>query len=162
METFKINDNIEIACEWKKTRNGFKHEAALLIKGSEVERVKVCYLNRTWEQYTYQTAIHKLLEKSTALTAQDKEKIKSYLDGKDGYSGAGVNRDMAGLKTIGMVAKIGEIFCAGDKKATNDWKARMLKAGLENKGLQMPEDWNELSEDEKEKRLNGAIAQLKN
>jgi hypothetical protein len=33
----------------------------------------------------------------------------------------------------------------------------MLKAGLSNKGLIMPEDWNELSEDEKEKRLNKVI-----
>ena len=63
------------------------------------------------------------------------------------------------LKTIAMVAKMGEIF-GTNQKEKNDWKARMLKAGLENKGLIMPDDWNTLSEDEKEKRLNRAIEQL--
>lgn len=63
------------------------------------------------------------------------------------------------LKTIAMVAKLGEVL-TDNQKASNDWKARMLKAGLENRGLIMPEDWAELSEDEKERRLNGAIAEL--
>jgi len=63
------------------------------------------------------------------------------------------------LKNIAMVAKMGEIF-GTNQKEKNDWKARMLKAGLENKGLIMSEDWNTLSEDEKEKRLNRAIEQL--
>ena len=55
-----------------------------------------------------------------------------------------------------MVAKLGNILTNNQKEA-NDWKTRMLKAGLENKGLIMPENWNELSEDEKEKRLNNVI-----
>jgi len=63
------------------------------------------------------------------------------------------------LKTIAMVAKMGEIF-GTNQKEKNDWKVRMIKAGLENKGLIMPEDWNTLSENEKEKRLNRAIEQL--
>jgi hypothetical protein len=33
---------------------------------------KVCYLNRTWEQYTYQTVIHRLIEKSEWLTDEEK------------------------------------------------------------------------------------------
>jgi hypothetical protein len=37
----------------------------------------------------------------------------------------------------------------------------MLKAGLDGSGLIMPKDWDSLSEDEKEARLNGAISQLK-
>jgi hypothetical protein len=37
----------------------------------------------------------------------------------------------------------------------------MIKAGLGNKGLEMPEDWDSLSEDEKEKRLNNVIAHMK-
>lgn len=63
------------------------------------------------------------------------------------------------LRTTATVAMMGSIFC-DNKKEANDWKARMLKAGLENKGLIMPEDWDTLSEDEKEKRLNGAIDEL--
>jgi len=63
------------------------------------------------------------------------------------------------LKTIKMVMTMGNIF-GKDQKEKNDWKARMLKAGLENKGLIMPNDWNQLPEPEKEKRLNKVIANL--
>jgi len=42
----------------------------------------------------------------------------------------------------------------------NNWKARMLKAGLSNQGLIIPEDWDTLSEDDKEARLNKVITQL--
>ena len=60
------------------------------------------------------------------------------------------------LKTIGLIASLGEMF--GDsQKQKNDWKKKMLVAGLENKGLSFPEDWETLSEKEKEKRLNGVI-----
>lgn len=60
------------------------------------------------------------------------------------------------LKTVGMIASLGDIFCK-DKKEGNDWKARMLKAGLSNKGLVMPDDWDVLSEEEKEIRLDNVI-----
>lgn len=64
------------------------------------------------------------------------------------------------LKSTAMVALFGNILC-NTQKEKNDWKARMLKAGLGNRGLMMPDDWNTLSEDEKERRLNGAINQIK-
>lgn len=63
------------------------------------------------------------------------------------------------LKSVAMVAKLGEIFC-DTPKDQNDWKARMLKAGLSNRGLSMPENWDSLSETEKAKRLDGAIAAI--
>jgi hypothetical protein len=65
-----------------------------------------------------------------------------------------------GLKTVAMVAALGDIF-GRDKKESNDWKARMLKAGIPEGALHMPEDWDTLDEEEKERRLNGAIAALK-
>lgn len=64
------------------------------------------------------------------------------------------------LKTIGLVALMGDIFHAGDRKAGNDWKARMLKAGLEGRGLIMPDNWETLSEEDKQARLDGAINEL--
>lgn len=60
------------------------------------------------------------------------------------------------LNTVGLIAKMGEIF-TDSKKEANDWKKRMINAGLGNKGLTMPEDWDELTEEEKESRLNNAI-----
>lgn len=66
------------------------------------------------------------------------------------------------MKMVGTIAQLGEIFATSsdnteeqNKKATNDWKSRMLKAGLS--GLSMPEDWDTLSEEEKERRLDGVI-----
>jgi len=66
---------------------------------------------------------------------------------------------LAHLKTVATVALLGDIF-GSNPKERNDWKARMLKAGLEGRGLIMPDDWDTLSEDEKTRRLDGAIAQL--
>ena len=66
---------------------------------------------------------------------------------------------LAHLKTVALVASLGEVFGANQVQR-NDWKTRMLKAGLEGRGLIMPEDWDTLSEDEKTRRLNGAISQL--
>ena len=66
---------------------------------------------------------------------------------------------MRDLKTVAFVATLGNIF-GKTLKEKNDWKARMLGVGLENKGLIMPDDWDTLSEAEKERRLDGAINQL--
>lgn len=77
-------------------------------------------------------------------------------DQKDEKNDGGIDR----LKTVGIVALMGDIFHKGDCKAGNDWKARMLKAGLEGRGLIMPDDWETLSEEEKQSRLDGAINEL--
>ena len=117
MKTFRIGKNHEIACEYKKTRNGFKHEAVLLVNGSKEERVKCNYLNRTWEQYTYQSVIHKLLERSRILTKEEKDTARQYLDGTDGYNGAGCKRDMEGFASVAMVAALGNVFGKTQKEA---------------------------------------------
>lgn len=63
------------------------------------------------------------------------------------------------LKSVAMVAAFGAILCP-DKKSKNDWQARMLEAGLGNRGLTMPADWDSLSEDEKERRLEKVLGVL--
>lgn len=60
------------------------------------------------------------------------------------------------IKTTSLIASLGDLF-GNNQKDSNDWKARMLKAGLEPRGLIMPEDWESLTEEEKEKRLNLVI-----
>ena len=149
MKEFKIDEENNAICEWKKTRNGFKHEAILLRNGEEIERAKACYLNRTWESYEYQSVLLKLLRKAS----YSDEQIKIVDDRNQGKEHEKVDK-MFG--TISMVAAIGEVFCE-TKKDKNDWKLRMIKAGLENKGLTIPADWDSLSEDEKESRLNKII-----
>ena len=154
MKTFQINNEAVIVCDWKKTRTAFKHEATLLVKGQEVDKTKICYLNRTWEAYEFESVIKKLLDKTQYLNEAER---KAFLDKCAGRAHEEV-KSMFGA--IGAVALMGEIFHAGDQKAQNDWKARMLKAGLQNKGLIMPDDWETLDENTKQARLDGAIAQL--
>lgn len=63
------------------------------------------------------------------------------------------------LKSVAMVAKLGALLCPSQKEQ-NDWKVRMMQAGLDNRGLNMPENWDQLGEDEKTKRLNGALSAI--
>ena len=63
------------------------------------------------------------------------------------------------FNTIGMVAGLGDLY-GKTKKEKNEWKLRMIKAGLGNRGFQVPDDWDTLSEDEKEKRLDNVIKVL--
>lgn len=153
MNYFRINNELSAVCEWKKTRSAFKHEAVLKRNGYIVDKKKICYLNRTWERYEFESVLYKLAE-SAELTSEEKElfneKIKNEFREED-------EKELAKkFGTIGAIAKMGELFSDSKAKA-NDWKARMIKAGL---NLEMPEDWEELSEEEKESRLNKVINQL--
>ena len=153
MESFRINNELEAVCEYKKTRVAFKHEATLLRNGREVLTVKICYQNRTWERYTYESVLYELLEKSKQLiSGEDIVQFKTAILN-------GGEHDSSMLKSVAMVAALGDVFGKTPKEA-NDWKARMLKAGLGGLGLSMPDDWDSLTEAEKERRLNGAIEQL--
>lgn len=85
-QIFKVNDHIEIVCEWVNTRYGFRHDARLFINGREHgNKAKCCYYNRTWEKFEYETVIHLLLEKTDALTEPEKEQFKTELNNKYGY-----------------------------------------------------------------------------
>ena len=153
MENFKINKSTEIVCERAKTRTAFKHTATLLVNGVEQDSTKICYCNRTWERFEFESVISQLLNKTKLLTDRKKQ---NFLNRISGETKKEINSN---FKTIASVAKMSEIFCP-DKKSKNDWKKRMLKAGLESKGLIMPDDWEDLSEDEKEAKLDGVIKML--
>jgi len=149
MKQFKINNEYDAICEWKKTRNGFKHEATLLSNGVEVDSAKQCYLNRTWESFEYQTVLRKLLNKVKIFSDEEKD---SFLKKGERQESERVN---SMFNTVKMVASIGEIM-TDNKKDSNDWKKRMITAGLP--GLSFPSDWDTLSEEEKEQRMNDALA----
>lgn len=153
MKTFKINKDLTIVCEWKKTRRAFKHEATLLQNGREVDKTKICYINRTWERFTFESVMKQLLGKTNLLT--DRQKANFI---KRAYKEA-TGKTTSRFKTIKAIASLSDVF-GKTKKQKNDWKARILKAGLGDLGLTIPEDWNTLTENEKEKRLNGVIAIL--
>lgn len=152
MKIFKINKRVEIVCNSESTRYGFRHLATLFVDGVESANTKCTYQNRTWESYEFQSVLHKVISISQ-LSKDEKTLCNDYIDN--------YKESNSGMKTTAMVASLGEIFC-DNKKDKNDWKKRMLKAGLENQGLDIPEDWENLSEDEKESRLNKTIEFMKN
>jgi hypothetical protein len=63
------NQKYTINLDWRKTRNGFAHDSYLLKQSSGYEELyfqlgkkQSCfYINRTWESYTYQSVIRKLI-----------------------------------------------------------------------------------------------------
>ena len=151
MKVFKITKELEIVCNSVNTKYGFKHLATLFKDGEEVQDGKCTYQNRTWERYEFQSVLSNVVEKAVKnkLLSEEEEKIcREFIQGDQ--------TDWSGFKATAMIAQLGEVF-ADTKKEKNDWKTRMLKAGLENKGLMIPDDWDELDEDEKERRLNGVI-----
>jgi hypothetical protein len=154
MKIFQINDNASIVCQWVKTRMAFKHTAVLMVGGVVQDEVKICYQNRTWESFEFESVINKLLDKTGFLGETERTEFMAKCSGR---AHAEVKKSFG---AIAAVAALGEVFHAGDQKAANDWKARMLKAGLENSGLVMPEDWETLDEDTKTARLNAVINQL--
>lgn len=155
MKTFKINKHLEVKCEVYQTRYSWGHKAYLYRDGEEIGYKKITYYNRTWESYEFESILESLAEDTKALTDKEKKLFVKFI--KDGER---VKEDCAGLRTIATIAKLGDIL-GGTKKEQNNWKERMIKAELANKGLIMPDDWGKLSEKERGARLNGAISALK-
>ena len=152
---FIINEELTAKCEREDTRSGFRHVGTLYRLGEHVESDKCNYLNRTWESYEFESMLESLAE-SDEIDETERAQFKAKIAGqfrKDDPA-------MAQLKSVGMVAALGNMFADKDQSARNDWKERMLKAGLKDNGLIMPDDWDQLDEAEKERRLDGVIDQL--
>jgi hypothetical protein len=149
---FKITDNAEVRCSWFKTNYGFKHEAELYYDGLFQCSAKVCYYNRTWESFEYETVLGSVLRKAHFFDDSVAEIISRYRN-------KNIEEVNQQFSTIAGLAKMGELL-SDDKKEQNDWKKRMLDAGLSGLGLDMPDNWDSLSEDDKERRLNSVITML--
>lgn len=157
MRIIKLTRTLDVFCEAVSTRYGFKHTAKLVRNGYiDGESAKCCYYNRTWERYEFESVLEALERKATSLTKYERRRFRNAIKNGGKVEEARIKKE---LKTIGMVMAMGALLNP-DQKSKNDFQARILKAGLGSKGLIMPEDWGTLSEDEKEKRLSGIMAQL--
>ena len=72
--------NISFVTHTKNSRDGFNHIAALIvieangnIISGEFKKVKVHWVNRTWEKYRYQTLTLKVLEEVKNMVADTEE-----------------------------------------------------------------------------------------
>jgi len=150
---FRIDDNTTIVCRAEKTSSGFRHIADFYRNGSVIDSAKVTYINRTWEKYDYETVIEKLLDKR-GISNTEKAGIMSKVEAQ------ALGKVDTQFKSVAMVASLGDIFGKSPKEK-NDWKLRMIKAGLGDKGFEVPYDWETLSEEEKGKRLDKTIELMK-
>lgn len=158
---FQVNEKLCMAAEVYETRYSWGHKAHLYrVRRPErsdelIESVKVTYYNRTWERYQFESALEQLVDKALKnkeITKEEHQTLRDYIKNYE-------EREQKPFKSVAFVASLGDIF-ADNKKDANDWKIRMIKAGLPEGAIEMPEDWNELSEEEKEIRLNGALKAL--
>jgi hypothetical protein len=152
-KVFRIDDKTEIYVQSEKTRSGFRHVATLVVNGMPVDKATAHYLNRTWESYEYESVINDLINKTSYIPKENKQKLK------DTFAGKSHEEIENKFGTISAVASLGEVF-GKTKKEKNEWKLRMIKTGV-GEGLELPSDWNKLSEDEKERRLNLIIKEFK-
>lgn len=151
-EFFEVGDRVTIRCEMLQMRNGVRENAIVSLDHEEVGRGTYYWSNRPWQCFRYASAIKSALSDIKQFTQEQRDAIYEGLKQRD------TERVNAMFGSVAGVAKLGEIMCE-DQKSKNDWKARMLKAGLP--GLHIPDDWDELTEDEKTKRLDKVIALAK-
>lgn len=147
MKIFNLSKDYSVVCEWKKTRNAFKHVATITQKGQEVYSTKICYLNRTWEKYTFQSVLQKAIENYFSGQLQEKFlKIAENDQGEDQH-----------FKNVAAICALGEILHEKpEEKAA--FKKRIIGTVP---GINFPDDFDKLSAEEKNKRLDGALSVLK-
>ena len=73
MRIFNLDERFNVVCNSEATRNGFRHVAVLHSNGFEVCRTKICYLNRTWECYEFESILEKLI--GERFKGEEKEKF---------------------------------------------------------------------------------------
>lgn len=157
MQTFKLNNKIEIDCQSKSNRKGFQHVATLKLNGYEVLTTRTQYYNRTWERYQYESILRQLadrIEYKKILTKNELSLFRRFIKNPQR-----VEDDLKPLKRLGALTALSGIF-GGTLKEKNDRKVRILKNQL-GESFMLPDNWDDLSEEEKAKRLEGATAQLR-
>ena len=77
VRTFTFSPDLQAVCHTENTRYGFRHLAQLMYQGHSMGNpVKVCYYNRTWEAFMYQTVLLKLADLPN-LSSADRDLICS-------------------------------------------------------------------------------------
>ena len=144
-KTFDIGNGLAIECRSERTRSGFRHLAVARINGSEAAKAKVCYCNRTWERFEFESVIERVAgrlpkEQGAAVLAF----CKTYCE---------PNR----LAPVAAVMGLLGLLAKGQAEA-NAAQTRILKTVP---GIDLPADWDGLPEDVKAKRLAGVVKVMK-
>lgn len=152
-----ITKHLTVEAETYETRYSWGHKAWVYLDGEEIAGSRITYYNRTWEAYQFESVLYSLYEKCKKQKLLNDRYLRLFKKMIDNGGRVERERVQSQMKTTAMVASLGALFGA-DQKESNDWKARMIKAGMP--GIEMPEDWDELSEDEKQTRLDKVIKEM--
>lgn len=119
--TAKVNgEEYEFRCYTTWTRNGFCH--TVQNRTFSVSDTKVSYLNRTWERFTYESALNRAIDKllkETYLSKEVVEEIRAQIiDGKAAEVEEECNRDLEAFKNL-------------HDKLTPENKERLANSGIE-------------------------------
>lgn len=146
MKSFRLDENFTVDCEWKKTRMAFKHEATLYRDGIERDKTKICYQNRTWESYNFQSVLHKIIDRN--FTGGLKEIFIKAVDAQ----GNGEDH----FKEVKMISAFGNLLCDND-----DDRSKFNKRIVGTiPGISFPDDFDNLPAEERKRRLNKALEVL--
>ena len=77
MRIFTLDEVYSIVCNFKSTRTGFKHTASLCKNGQSIYETKICYLNRTWDRFEYESILLKVVDDFIAQC--DKQKYREVI-----------------------------------------------------------------------------------
>ena len=150
MKIFKVSRQFSVVCNSEKTRYGFRHLASLRDdKGNQIAKAKACYYNRTWESYDFQSVLHAVIDKG--FEKKEAAEIKARVDAE---ARGEVNKK---FKSVGLLVALADVF--GNTPAEkNSLKKKALGA---IPGIEFPDDFDQLSDEDKQARLDGAAAVLK-
>jgi hypothetical protein len=156
-KTMQINQNAEVKCYYQKTSYGFRHVAEYHNNYRLVATAKATYYNRTWESYEYESVLIKLKDKikdNKLLPENEIIELEQFI--KDPQRPID-DWNSSPLKAIGMIAKLGDIM-TDNQSESNSFKKRMLNT---QPGIDFPDDFDNLPEEERSRRLNKALEILK-
>ena len=145
---FVLDDVYTVECTVFESRYSWGHYAVLYKNGTAIEDEKYTYYNRTWESYTYQSVIHGILSRAK-LPAK-------YRTLADEIGSGNVKQE---LKSLGAVVALAGLIQTDPAKA-NEAQVKALEIATGG-AVQRPADWDTLSEEEKQVRLNKAVSVLK-
>lgn len=144
MEKYIINKDLYFEA-WSWQRSGrWGHKARAVYQNRVTEEVSITYQNRTWEAYKFQSVMEKLIDHLDAVNyvpLADRIEASKVIKKGD-------QREMKGLQKIGALAMLGGII------GGNTTKQRIIAS---IPGVIMPDGFEELGEEEKSRRLDGAI-----
>jgi hypothetical protein len=61
MRIFNFDKTYNVVCNSQGTRYGFRHLATLHKNGFSIGKAKICYYNRTWERFRYESVLLKII-----------------------------------------------------------------------------------------------------